>query len=279
MSRVQESIDEQQQSHARRTAEHRAHEDIYAVTSGSITIRRKELVHHIDNTLIKDPESAFLSDMIIECRNIEFPCHKAIVCAQSPTIKACVQKASVRTRRCRVKIKCHPLVFRMVIEFLYTCNYDFFMGFGFSSRFMAEGQTIPADPIDRLDCCELSLHLQVHVLARRLRIRALKFFSVNKIVSVLQRTSFPTVYPRFVREVYWTIKEKDALMKRIVTTHADKVIRQLRDRNHFDARFPLYLLREIEEFGVDFLAWRPGWDDPLNGDCSSGTLAAIHWYC
>ncbi|KAL6234885.1 hypothetical protein BDW75DRAFT_230780 [Aspergillus navahoensis] len=279
MSLVQESIDELQQRQAHRIAELRVHEDFYAVAGGSITIRRKELVHHIDKTLIKDPESAFLSDMIIECRNIEFPCHKAIICAQSPTIRACIQKAPGRARRCKVKIKCHPLVFRMVIEFLYTCNYDFFMDFGFPSRFMAEGQTISADPIDRLDCCELSLHLQVHVLAHRLRIRALKFYTVHKIVSVLRRTSFPTVYPRFVREVYWTIKEKDALMKRIVTTHADKVTRQLRDRNHFDARFPLYLLREIEEFGVDFLAWRPGWNDPLNGDCSSGTLAPTHLYC
>ncbi|KAL4747328.1 hypothetical protein BDW72DRAFT_209676 [Aspergillus terricola var. indicus] len=279
MSSVQDSVDEQRQSQARRIAEQRAQEDIYAVASGSITIRRKELVHHIDNTLIRDRESAFLSDMIVECQNIEFPCHKAIVCAQSPTIRACVQKASVRARRCRVKIKCHPLVFRMAIEFLYTCNYDFFMDFGFSSRFMAKGQTVSADPIDRLDCCELSLHLQVHILAQRLRIRALKFYAVNRIVSVLQRTSFPTVYPRFVREVYWTIKEKDTLMKRVVTAHADRVTRQLRDRNHFDARFPLYLLREIEEFGVDFLAWMPDWDDPLNGDCGSGTLAPTHWYC
>ncbi|KAL4760433.1 BTB/POZ domain-containing protein [Aspergillus foveolatus] len=279
MSSVQESVDEQQQSQARRIAEQRAHEDIYAVASGSITVRRKELVHHIENTLIRDRESAFLSDMIIECQNIEFPCHKAIVCAQSPTIRACVQKAPVRARRCRIKIKCHPLVFRMAIEFLYTCNYDFFMDFGFPSRFMAKGQTVSADPIDRLDCCELSLHLQVHVLAQRLRIRALKFYTVNRIVSVLQRTSFPTVYPRFVREVYWTIKEKDTLVKRVVTAHADRVTRQLRDRNHFDARFPLYLLREIEEFGVDFLAWMPDWDDPLNGDCSSGTLAPTHWYC
>ncbi|KAL4978936.1 hypothetical protein BDW66DRAFT_157805 [Aspergillus desertorum] len=276
MSSIQGLINGQQQS---RAAEQRAQEEIYVVTSGSITIRRKELVHHIDNTLIKDRESAFLSDMVIECQNIEFPCHKAIVCAQSPTIRACVQKASVGARRCRVKIKCHPLVFRMAVEFLYTCNYDFFMNFGFPGRFMAEGQTISADPIDRLDCCELSLHLQVHVLAQRLRIRALRFYSVNKIVSVLQRASFPTVYPRFVREVYWTIKEKDALMKRIVTTHADKVTRQLRDRNHFDTRFPLYLLREIEEFGVDFLAWRPGWNGHLNGDCSSGILAPTHWFC
>lgn len=82
-----------------------------------------------------------------------------------------------------------------------------------------------------------------------------------------------------MREVYWTIKEKDTLVKRVVTAHADRVTRHLRDRNHFDARFPLYLLREIEEFGVDFLAWMLDWDNPLNGDSSSGTLAPTHWHC
>lgn len=57
--------------------------------------RHIRLINPLPSTLIRDRESAFLSDMIIECQNIEFPCHKAIVCAQSPTIRACVQKAPV----------------------------------------------------------------------------------------------------------------------------------------------------------------------------------------
>ncbi|KAL4904389.1 hypothetical protein BDW74DRAFT_30093 [Aspergillus multicolor] len=275
---IQEDADRQLEIQSHDETDIKAQEDLALWTGGSITLRRKELAHNLTKFL-HEPDNADFCDLIINCRGKEFPCHRAIVCAQSPVIRDIVRDKSDRKRFCRVKIKCHPLVARIMIQYLYTCDYQFCLGYGFPSRFTAAGQTVSADPIDRLDCCELALHLQVHNMARSLLIRGLVYLSAAKVNEVLKRTSFPTVFPRFVREVYTTIRKKDALMKRIVTYHADKVVRQVRGQNHFDQRFPFFILQEIEEFRIDFLSWRRNWDDPLNGDFSPNFLAPTHWYC
>ncbi|KAL4923362.1 BTB/POZ domain-containing protein [Aspergillus undulatus] len=219
--------------------------------------------------------------MTVACREVGFRCHKAIVCAQSKVIRDCCQEASVREHTCVVKVKCHPLVFRCALEYLYTCDYEFHLNWDFPTRFLAEGQTVPVDTVDRLDCCELSLHLQVHVLANCLRILALKYFSAYKIVCVLQRASFPTVFPRFVREVYKTIPKENGIVKRLLIDHADKVICGRRSRNHYDGRFPKYLFNEVEEFARDFMAGRTHLTTPLDDymGLSDGRIPTKSWYC
>lgn len=34
----------------------------------------------------------------------------------------------------------------MAFEYLYTCDYSFYLDWGFPTRFTAEGQTVPSDP-------------------------------------------------------------------------------------------------------------------------------------
>ncbi|KAL4914451.1 hypothetical protein BDW62DRAFT_143804 [Aspergillus aurantiobrunneus] len=271
-------ITNEQRERQRRRARHWARENYGVVMSGKMTFRRNFLVASLTR-LITNPEFAELSDMSVMCRQVRFRCHKAIVCAQSKTIMECCKKASVRTQGCTIKVKCHPLVFRMALQYFYTCDYDFFLGWDFPTRFLAQGQTVPADPVDRLDCCELSLHLQVHVLATCLRIPGLKSLSVFKIATVLQRTSFPTVFPRFVREVYRTISKKNAILKRLVVEHADRVIRGCSSRNHFEGRFPLYLLDELEGFKIDFAVGMVSLTTPLDAYYTRDRIPPSHWAC
>lgn len=185
----------------------------------------------------------------------------------------------------------------MALEYLYTCDYSFYLDWGFPTRFTAEGQTVPGDPVgmervrmglkgqkltyslDRLDCCELSLHLQVHILAQCLGIQPLMYLSAYKIVRVLSRTSFPTVFPRFVREVYKTFPRKNFLVKRLVVDHAVKVIYERRARNHFDGRFPKFLFGELEEFKLDLAASRTDFPSPLHRYADCGRIASQLWCC
>lgn len=132
---------------------------------------------------------------------------------------------------------------------------------------------------DRLDCCELSLHIQVHILAQCLGIQPLIYLSAYKIVRVLSRASFPTVFPRFVREVYKTFPRRNFLVKRLVVDHAVKVIYQRRARNHFDERFPMFLFGELEEFKLDLAASRTDFPGPLYKYSDSGRIASQLWSC
>ncbi|OJJ06123.1 hypothetical protein ASPVEDRAFT_312185 [Aspergillus versicolor CBS 583.65] len=277
MSSFQEFIDEITERQRRRAQRLTRHEALVWM-SGSITCRRRELTKSLFS-LLADPDFSEFSDMTILCRDIRFPCHKAIVCSQSTTIRNSYKEAAMDANTCAVKIKCHPLVLRMALEYLYTCDYSFYLDWGFPTRFTAEGQTVPGDPVDRLDCCELSLHLQVHILAQCLGIQPLMYLSAYKIVRVLSRTSFPTVFPRFVREVYKTFPRKNFLVKRLVVDHAVKVIYERRARNHFDGRFPKFLFGELEEFRLDLAASRTDFPSPLHRYADCGRIASQLWCC
>ncbi|KAL4944677.1 hypothetical protein BDV06DRAFT_232766 [Aspergillus oleicola] len=279
MSSIQDFTDEVR-ARRRTETEHQQHQDEIVHISGNMVMRRKELVSNLTR-LILEPRFGDLTDMTVACREVGFRCHKAIVCAQSKVIRNCCLGVSVGERPCIVKIKCHPLVFRCALEYLYTCDYPFYLNWDFPTKFLATGQTVPADPVDRLDCCELSLHLQVHILANCLRIPALKYFSAWRISRVLERSSFPTVFPRFVREVYKTIPRQNAIVKRILIDHADKVICNRRGRNHYDGRFPKYLFNEVGEFSRDLLAGRSVLTAPLDDYLGvwGGRIATKCWYC
>ncbi|KAL3476449.1 hypothetical protein BJX99DRAFT_258384 [Aspergillus californicus] len=188
--------------------------------SESITLRRKQLASSIAR-LYHTPQ---FEDLVVICEAVEFPCNKAIVCAQSGTIRDLCGNAFVAGERCILRVRCQPLVFHMALEYLYTCDYHFFLDWDFPTKFPAYNQTVPADTEDRLDCCELSLHLQVYILAKCLRIPGLRYLSAYKVVSVLERTSFSTVFLRFVREVYGHISAEESLLKSLVIGYANRVI-------------------------------------------------------
>ncbi|KAL3463656.1 hypothetical protein BJX64DRAFT_287127 [Aspergillus heterothallicus] len=215
-----------------------------------IAFRRKQLVASIGRLMLDHD----FNDMTVVCgsRQVEFRCHKAIVYAQSKSIRSVCRAAGVRAQDPTIRLRCHPLPFRLALEYFYTCDYHFFYAWNFPAYFLAEGQTIPVDYVDRLDCCELSLHLQIYMLAIRLRSPGLKYLSATKMIETLERSSFPTVFPRFVREVYKTLTKHNALVKRLLVKFAIEVIRGLRYRNHYDTRFPGFIFREIPEFARDF---------------------------
>lgn len=100
-----------------------------------------------------------------------------------------------------------------------------------------------------------------------------------KIVRVLSRVSFPTVFPKFVREVYKTFPRRNLLVKRLVVDHAVKVIYQRRARNHFDVRFPEFLFGELEEFTLDLVARRTDFSSLLHRSSDCGRIASQLWCC
>ncbi|KAL2821802.1 hypothetical protein BDW59DRAFT_149812 [Aspergillus cavernicola] len=281
MSSLQQHTPVDPAEHQHRDIEYeRRRQQRFLWRSGFRDLRRKHLVWSLSR-LVHHPVLASFSDMVVVCgsENISFRCHKAIVCAQSVAIRECCSNASVRDQSCAIKIKCHPLVFRMAVEYFYTCDYEFFLDWDFPTWFSAEGQAVPVDYVDRLDCCELSLHLQVHILAKCLRIPGLRYLSAWKISSLLQKASLPTVYPRFVREVYTRITKEDAIIKRVIVDHAEQVVRGSRARNHYDGRFPQYLFEELPEFSRDFHRRLFDFSGPWDNNSTTIQLSPTHWHC
>ncbi|KAL2835950.1 hypothetical protein BJY01DRAFT_252262 [Aspergillus pseudoustus] len=231
--------------------------------------RRKQLVASLGRLML----SLEFHDMIVVCgfRQVMFRCHKAIVYAQSK---------SIRQENPTIRLSCHPLPFRLALEYFYTCDYHFFYRWDFPAHFQADGQTVPVDYVDRLDCCELSLHLQIHILALRLRTPGLKYLSAAKIIETLGRSAFPTVFPRFVREVYKMVTKENALVKRLLVKYAIQVIHGLKSRNHYDGRFPGYIFREIPEFARDFWHGRVGYPGTLTLGFDTGMhIPESLWEC
>ncbi|KAL5340636.1 hypothetical protein BJX70DRAFT_396614 [Aspergillus crustosus] len=265
MSSLQKYTEDELEQLQNRDAIAQARQDAYIRKAASRSIRQRQLVHAIGRSYTGRQLDEF-TDMMVHCYGGKiFRVHKVIVLAQSVTIRECCREASVNGHHCMLRINCHPLVFQMVIQYLYTCDYTFFLDWNFPTRFLAEGQTVPGDGFDRLDCCELSLHLQVHILAKALRINGLKYLSAHKCNVILCRSAFPTVFPRFVREVYKLLPRRNAFMRQLVVNHAEKVIIGLGPRGHFDERFPRYILREVAEFEHD-LRVRIGEEEFLDGE-------------
>ncbi|KAL2839995.1 hypothetical protein BJX68DRAFT_190218 [Aspergillus pseudodeflectus] len=265
-------------------ARHRGEIDVHAWQEAMVYycrrmgFRRKQLVASLGRFMLNHE----FHDMTIVCgnRNVEFPCHKAIVYAQSKKIRSMCREADVGEQNPVVRIICHPLPFRLTMEYLYTCDYHFFYKWDFPSHFQAQGQTIPVDYVDRLDCCELSLHLQIHLLAIRLRIPGLKYLSANNMIQTLGRSAFPTVFPRFVREVYAIIKKQNALIKRLLVKYTVGVVGGRNPRNHYEGRFPGYIFREIPEFARDFWYGRIGYPGSNALDIETGMhIAETQWEC
>ncbi|KAJ0418227.1 hypothetical protein BJY00DRAFT_315121 [Aspergillus carlsbadensis] len=240
--------------------------------------RRKQLVASLGRLMF----SPDFYDMTIVCgsRNVEFRCHKAIVYAQSRKIRLMCRAAGVGEETPVLRIGCHPLPLRLAMEYLYTVDYHFFYKWDFPPHFQARGQTIPVDYVDRLDCCELSLHLQIHLLAIRLCIPGLKYLSASNIIQTLGRSAFPTVFPRFVREVYATVTKQHALIKRLLVKYAVGVVGGLHPRNHYEGRFPGYIFREVPEFARDFWYGRIGYPGTNALDIETGMrIPGKLWEC
>lgn len=104
---------------------------------------------------------------------------------------------------------------------------------------------------DRLHCCELSIHIHVFLLADRLLIRGLKHLARHKFTESLERASFPTVFPRVVREVYAMTTAHHRLLRKAVVNFTVEVLRCETERGHFDFNFPRHILEEIPEFTQD----------------------------
>ncbi|KAL4864504.1 hypothetical protein BDV12DRAFT_205657 [Aspergillus spectabilis] len=260
-----------------RAAIAQAYQDAILRKSASRTIRQRQLLTSIGR-IYNDPKFVEFSDMAVDCRGKIFKVHKAIVCAQSGTIRDCCKEVSVKGSPCIVRVKCHPLVFQMAIEYFYTCDYQFYLDWDFPTRFLVEGQSVPGDGFDRLDCIELSLHLQIHLFAKSLRIPGLKYLSAFKIHQVLSRAAFPTVFPRFVREVYKTITRENAFLRRLLVNHAEKVITEMAGRNHFDGRFPRYIFRDVPDFERDLMV-KVGCEEPLDEIYMYEFIAGKLWVC
>jgi len=49
-----------------------------------------------------------------------------------------------------IRLRCHPLPFRLALEYFYTCDYRFFYAWDFPAHFLADGQTVPVDYVGML---------------------------------------------------------------------------------------------------------------------------------
>ncbi|KAL4882219.1 hypothetical protein BJY04DRAFT_217544 [Aspergillus karnatakaensis] len=260
---LRQFADEELDQMRRRDAISQAYQDASLRKAASKTLRQRQLLTSLER-LYYDPSLKDLCDMTVQCRGKSFKVHRAIICAQSEVISRSILEAEYPYI---LKLKCHPLVFEMTVQYLYTCDYTFFLDWNFPTRFLSEGQSVPGDGIDRLDCCELFLHMQVHKLAKYLRIPGLKYLSALKIMRVLYRSAFPVVFPRFVREVYKTTKHPNSFLRTLCVDYAQRVVNNSALRNHFDGRFPRYIFAELPEFQRDFVL-RIGEDGPFDTlDC------------
>ncbi|OAL29216.1 hypothetical protein AYO20_09269 [Fonsecaea nubica] len=70
-------------------------------------------------------ESGEFSDLKFLCKGDEFKVHKAIVCTQSPVIKAAIQGAFEESHTSVIKMdNFDPKVVKQLVQFMYTGDYD-----------------------------------------------------------------------------------------------------------------------------------------------------------
>jgi hypothetical protein len=99
-------------------------------------------------------------------------------------------------------------------------------------------------------------------------------------IQTLGRSAFPTVFPRFVREVYATVTKPNALIKRLLVKYTVGVVGGLNPRNHYEGRFPGYIFREIPEFARDFWYGRIGYSGTdVLGIETGMRIADRQWEC
>ncbi|KJZ70529.1 hypothetical protein HIM_10073 [Hirsutella minnesotensis 3608] len=76
-------------------------------------------------TLVHLMETADFSDLIIRCHAHDFQVHKAIVCGQSPVIKAAVQGNFEESQRNIITMHSfQPDTVKRLVQFMYTGDYD-----------------------------------------------------------------------------------------------------------------------------------------------------------
>ncbi|KAG2026369.1 hypothetical protein GB937_001879 [Aspergillus fischeri] len=215
------------------------------------TNRRNEMSSSIA-TLRANPK---YSDFLILCGAHVFPAHKAIICSQSDFFtKVFDSHFSVGYREActgRIRLPDHPLVVLLLLDYLYSSDYTFYLDYDFPTSFLAEGQSPPGDLVDRLHCCELSVHIHVFLVADRLLIRGLKYLAKEKFADILRKASFPTVYPRAVREVYTMTSIHHRLLRDVVVDFTLDALHSHGERGHFDPNFPRHILEEFPEFAQD----------------------------
>ncbi|OGM46500.1 hypothetical protein ABOM_004521 [Aspergillus bombycis] len=193
------------------------------------------------------------SDFTIVCGDQSFRAHKTVVCPQSQYFTKALNGLWLEAQPNTIHLPDHPLAVRMMLEFLYRSDYTFYMEYNFPSSDLAEGISPPEDAIDRLTCCELSLHLRVHLLANRLLIESLAYASLEKLWQTLHRASFFTVFPRLIRETYVTTTAHHQRVRQKVVSFAVEVLRGNVQRHDLGHKFPEYILDEIPDFARDLM--------------------------
>ncbi|GAQ08816.1 hypothetical protein ALT_6137 [Aspergillus lentulus] len=211
------------------------------------TNRRNEMSSSIA-TLRANPK---YSDFLILCGGHIFPAHKAIICSQSDFFAKVFDSHFSEACTGRIRLPDHPLIVLLLLDYLYSSDYTFYLDYDFPTSFLAEGQSPPGDLVDRLHCCELSVHIHVFLLADRLLIRGLKYLAKEKFAEILRKASFPTVYPRAVREVYTTTSIHHRLLRDVVVDFTLDALHSHGERGHFDPNFPRHILEEFPEFAQD----------------------------
>ncbi|RLL97594.1 hypothetical protein CFD26_105157 [Aspergillus turcosus] len=194
------------------------------------------------------------SDFLILCGEHIFPAHKAIICSQSDFFAKVFDSHFSEACTGRIRLPDHPLVVLLLLDYLYTSDYTFYLDYDFPSSFLAEGQTPPGDLVDRLHCCELSVHIHMFLIADRLLISGLKNLAKQKFADILRKASFPTVYPRAVREVYTMTSIHHQLLRDVIVDFTLDALHSHGERGHFDPNFPRHILEEFPEFAQDLTA-------------------------
>ncbi|KAB8233406.1 hypothetical protein ETB97_001360 [Aspergillus alliaceus] len=193
------------------------------------------------------------SDFTILCGGYRFPVHKAVICPQSEFFAKAMNGSFFEAKSNEIVLPDDPLVVRMMLDYFYKSDYTFYMDYGFPSSKGIEGVDLPSDMIDRLDCCELSLHLKVILLAYRLLLTTFRNLATRKFFQVLYKASFSTVFPRAVKEAYAATTGHHRLIRRNIVTFAFRVLHGQCHRCDIGYNFPKHILDESPEFTRDLM--------------------------
>ncbi|KAH1295026.1 hypothetical protein KXW98_008177 [Aspergillus fumigatus] len=108
------------------------------------TIRRNEMSSSV-SALRANPK---YSDFLILCGSHIFLAHKAIVCSQSDFFAKVFDSHFSEACTGRIRLSDHPLVVLLLLDYLYSSDYTFYLDYDFHTSFLAEGQSPPGDLVE-----------------------------------------------------------------------------------------------------------------------------------
>ncbi|KAE8149599.1 hypothetical protein BDV25DRAFT_156012 [Aspergillus avenaceus] len=243
---------------------------------------QRDVPRHAQDTFFKEQPFPFAPSLTlypkyddqftIVCNGRYFQACKSNICSQSEFFATASAFGLLEPLK-KVEFPDHPLVVKMMLAYLCRGDYEFYMHYGFDLKTAQNNRGPPADITDRLHCCELSLHIQVFILADRVQMTSLRDVSRTKFMAALETANFANVIPWAVKEVYELTSDRHQVLRNTIIEYVNRALAEGLYNGGYPSQFPMYMLEESPEFTQTWMKLKfDGWLEQLTGSGSGSSF-------